>query len=82
VLWRWERDAAGRKVARVVVGPQPEPQVPDVYRQICNAGEVVCREHHNARHGVAQPERVTPLRLPPATVQRWCDLLAQERAAP
>jgi hypothetical protein len=76
---RWQRDALGRKVAVVVVGPQPEPQVADVYRQICNAGQVILHEYHNARHAVAQPEQVRPMRFPLATLQRWDALLEQHR---
>jgi hypothetical protein len=65
----------GRKVGCEVVGPLPEPVVPEVYRQICNAGDVIVREYHNARRAAARSEQVVPLRFPPATLDRWQALL-------
>jgi hypothetical protein len=75
VLRRWQRDEAGRKIGHVIVGPRPEPEVPAVYRQIVNAGQVILHEYHNARHAVARAELVKPLRFPLTTLQRWDALL-------
>jgi hypothetical protein len=74
VLARWDRDAAGRKIRRVPVGPWPEPVVPDVVRAICQGGYPVLEDYHNARHG--QPaDQVRPLRIPLVVLDAWIEEL-------
>jgi len=74
VICRWQRDAAGRKITRVIAGPRPEPCVPGIYREICESEILIPQEFHNARHG--RPEdQVKPLQIPLAALDRWCDEL-------
>ncbi len=66
---RWVRDQAGQKIGREIVGPLPEPQVPTVYREICQGQQIVA-EYQNARHG--RPcEEVKPLQLPREKIEDW-----------
>jgi hypothetical protein len=74
VLVRWERDAAGRKTRRVVIGTWPEPVVPEVLRAICRGGYPVLEDYHNARHGKA-PDQIRPLRIPRVVLDTWIEEL-------
>ena len=47
----------------------PEPVVPEVLRQICASNIVV--EFDTARHGVPEPEQVTPLGISASQLDRW-----------
>jgi hypothetical protein len=64
----------------VVLGPRPEPVVPDVVREICASRYDIPREYHNARHGRPQDE-VKPLGIPAAVIERWASQLASAVAA-
>ena len=73
VYFRRERDR------RVVLGPRPEPAVPDVYSDILDSGFDVAAEFRRARHGVP-PDQVKPLGIPLETIRQWCARL--EAAVP
>jgi hypothetical protein len=62
------RDGAGGTYR--VKEPWPEPLVPAIYREICEAPYDIAVEYHNARHGVPRDE-VRPLTIPPALLARW-----------
>jgi hypothetical protein len=70
VIGRWHRDDAGRKIRREIIGPQPEPAVPAIYREICGSSISIAEEFQKARHGRAK-EEVTPLRIPAEVIKQW-----------
>jgi hypothetical protein len=72
VLTRWHRDAAGRKIRRVPIGPWPEPVIPEVVGAICQGGYPVVADYQSARHG--QPEdQVRPLLIPQVVLDAWIE---------
>jgi hypothetical protein len=74
VIVHWNRDAGGRKINRVIVGPSPEPVVAPIYREICRFQFGIPAEFQKARHG--RPEdQVTPLGIPLDVIDRWCEEL-------
>jgi hypothetical protein len=76
VMARWRRDDAGRKTKREIIGPQPEPCVPAIYREICEHAVSIPEELQSARHGRPQ-DQVVPLRIPGEVTDRWVEELTR-----